>query len=227
MPAAELDGESIATGASHGSWGVAIRSDTTSKNVDLAHILHQLDDYNQSEKPRIITEVFREIYRMLLQTLNEISAPIARPDMSTLRKRAYGHSPRLASIIAIGVGKASSTTSYGDTREEKGVNLCELEARQLVRIANAEGPVKLQGEADVLGLADTNGYFRLRWQRRRLTQVLQTCEHETARRGYCVTSTLLSAKRDVPGPGSSGKRGPREKNGSGNSRKHQLDVLSA
>ncbi|KAF0332617.1 hypothetical protein GQ607_000633 [Colletotrichum asianum] len=72
----------------------------------------------------------------------------------------------------------SDLTPYGGITEDADEELCNLEARRLVAIANSDSPIKLQGNEDMLGPADENGYFRLHWLGQRLVQALQICEHD-------------------------------------------------
>ncbi|KAK1856292.1 hypothetical protein CCHR01_01040 [Colletotrichum chrysophilum] len=75
--------------------------------------------------------------------------------------------------------KFSDLTPYGGITEEAEDEICKLEARRLVGIANSDSPISLQGNEDMLGPADENGYFRLHWLGQRLVQALQICEHDT------------------------------------------------
>ncbi|KAK4031711.1 hypothetical protein C8A01DRAFT_21121 [Parachaetomium inaequale] len=69
---------------------------------------------------------------------------------------------------------------YGDMTEAEELALCEREARRLVRIANTNSPVELQGSEDMFGPATQEGYLRLHRLGRKLIRSFQICQHDAA-----------------------------------------------
>ncbi|EQB52815.1 hypothetical protein CGLO_07505 [Colletotrichum gloeosporioides Cg-14] len=83
-----------------------------------------------------------------------------------------------AGYVILDLPNFCDLTRYGHITEDEDEALCKEEARRLVKIANTDSPVRLQGKEDMLGPADAKGYSRLHWLGHRLIQALQICQHD-------------------------------------------------
>jgi hypothetical protein len=76
--------------------------------------------------------------------------------------------------------KFGDFTAYGNLSEEDELGLCEAEVRRLVRSANSDETVQLQGGDDMFGPATQDGYLRLHQLGRMLIQSFLICQHDVA-----------------------------------------------